>query len=453
MAADVARAMLQLLLFNLPFLVLGYFYFIERPALNLDVLLGTLLAIWSRRAAAVWLLLAWALDACVSQALTFHFASPLEFLRSFRFGSELHVPDFLAPATFGLVLPFLVCFVALRRQFARRLRRIAVVGVAIVALLIDLLNGSSFLAPGTSRLFAMNVVGSATGTIAVQIARARDFGNPRAFESPGPKDQHQAVVDWMRAHPQGSILYVIVESLGWHESEQVRAWLTQRLTGGDLAGRYEIEVASTPFIGSTTAGELRSLCALSGSYSKLSPPQVTSCLPYVAKELGWQTHAVHGFTGRMFDRKTWWPSIGIDDVWFAERLLSHRERRCGAAFRGACDDDAIRIGAAMAEPPGNFAYVLTLNTHLPMLEVTPSEDLRALCRESRLTTDSCGLIQALGDVLGNVQAAAMRTSGRIAVVVVGDHAPPFGRIDERRRFSEHIVPYYFLRPKGVSASR
>lgn len=418
---------------------------LQRPWVNLDALAALWIARRSRVGAVVVLVVVWVVDAATSLSLTFHFTTPVDFVRSLRFGHTLNWSDY-----FGVTALLLgaVCVAVAGGSVLRLWRSVhlpALLAVAALGLSLDLANGTSFIRPRNATVVPANPIGSGLGTLGVQWANWKDFGRISPYPNPLPARHLDALTNWADSHPEGRIMVVIVESLGAHRDEAIRAWLDRRLLDG-IGSRGRIEHGLLSSRGATTAGELRTLCALAGAHYRVTTDATAGCLPRQLQRLGWSSTALHGFTGRMFDRRAWWPVLGFDHVLFAEDLQTPAASTCGLAFRGACDVDVLDRGARVLQIPRSLVYVLTLNTHLPSAPIAPEPALAALCAAQRSDEEVCGFVQSLGQVLSSVRQVAQSLPKDTALLLVGDHPPPFARPAQRSQFLETQVPYYLVLP-------
>lgn len=439
------RFSLALALANLPFWMLGQFHFMNRGAVNLDCILAIVVMPFSVAAGILLLCVIWLADLSLSLAMAFHFSTPLEFIRAIKFGSALQLRDFVTPANALSALPFLLCGYATARLCRRRQPRFTLAAVAITAVLalVDMVNGSSALSDKGTWKLPMNLAGSPLTTLAsIQIHQPN--GAPlRKIDRMETAEQLIDVVAWAQEHPNRSVLFVIVESLGAPQSTQLRAWLDRQLAP---PASYELRTSDVPFRGSTTAGELRQLCALAGSYRGMSQALGSQCLPARLAATGWKTTGLHGFSRRMFDRQQWWPMIGLQDLHFIDSPLLANEKHCGAAFRGGCDSHTIAAAVQAARPARHFVYLLTLNTHLPLSAGPVPVDLAPLCEQAGANDEVCALTGALGKVLSDIRHEVDRSGFQPLVIVIGDHAPPFSRPESRQAFFADKVPAFALVP-------
>jgi hypothetical protein len=443
-----SRFVTAIILVNAPFWLLATQFFLGRAFLNLD--LGIAICLLPRHPAGGFALLAlgWGIDWLSSQSMTFHFGSPLEFIHSLQFASALRLREFASWSTPLLFAPFLVCCVlaasVVRGQ--RKLWRPAVVFTALMVG-IDALNGSSMLSRHDDLRVGMNIAGSPWTALALSGLTSEPAGTP--LSALPPDESAQGLVDipgWAQLHPEGGVLFVVVESMGSPDVPEIRRWLSGQLVDEHIRTRYLVREADLPFRGSTTAGELRSMCALGGSYRRLDASSGSRCLPAKLKELGWATVGMHGFSGRVFSREVWWPLIGLQSIYFID-APEFGDLRCGEVFRGVCDNRLVDIGIEALKPGRRFVYLLTVNTHLPLASAGVDGDLGAMCERHGQSREACHMFSRLGGVLRHIRNALATQNEAPLVVVVGDHAPPFNSLESRRSFSEDKVPAFVLLPR------
>ncbi len=92
-------------------------------------------------------------------------------------------------------------------------------------------------------------------------------------------------------------------------------------------------------------------------------------MPHHFAEAGYTTTSVHAFTDYLFERATWYPQIGFQQMVFRKDLVAKGARDCPGIFPGACDVDVapmIHDRLVQARSP-QFVYWLTLNSHLPVV--------------------------------------------------------------------------------------
>ncbi len=245
------------------------------------------------------------------------------------------------------------------------------------------------------------------------------------------------------------LVIILVEALGVPQGGEEARLFKQDWQRTHWAQRYDIETGTVPYYGSTTNAELRELCDAWGQFASF-PFETAQCLPDRYRAAGYDTLGIHGFYGDFFDRRTWYPRLGLSDRWFREELDRAGVTRCGGMFDGACDAEIpARIAARLksAQRP-QFVYWLTLNTHIPVT------------REIRMGTDRCDLGTAAWradnphlcrlfavhrQLADAIDAMAMdRDLPPTDILIVGDHVPPFFDRASRTRFDGANVPWIWL---------
>ncbi len=251
-----------------------------------------------------------------------------------------------------------------------------------------------------------------------------------------------------------NLLIVMVESWGVptdpHDKRiNAEVWRPER-----WGAKYQVTSGTSLYFGSTTNAEVRELCGAWADHMTYDFAD-SQCLPEKFREAGFGTYAFHSFNGEFFDRVSWYPMIGFDQIVFDQTLIARGAGFCDAVFAGACDHDVPRqISKLLRESPHerNLVYWLTVNSHLP-LDANPA-----------LGTDTCllGTAEWRGDfpMLCRSYQVQQLTSDALTkeimsadfpesdILIVGDHMPPFFQRGIRSRFDSARVPYFYLRNKG-----
>ena len=245
------------------------------------------------------------------------------------------------------------------------------------------------------------------------------------------------------------VLLVIVEALGQFANPDHRAILLEPMRHPGLLQRYTVTTGSTTYYGSTTAAEMRELCATREAYGALLEGKQFDCLPAQMAARGYQTSALHGFTSHFFDRDAWYPKLGFEQLTFGENLRELPKRRCGGPFKGPCDADLLPIlGRQLHEATKPiFAYWLTLSTHVP---IAPQEGTPRLgCENGGAIghVEVCYMTEMWLDVLTGLARLAAKIPPT-EILIVGDHAPPLWSKAGRNLFVPGQVPWVRLSPRS-----
>ena len=254
------------------------------------------------------------------------------------------------------------------------------------------------------------------------------------------------------ASTQPNVLIVMVEGLGRLVDDEQQSLVFAPLAGKAIEDRYVIERGSTSYYGSTTAGEMRELCGSRDSYLDLQTmSNKADCLPARLEKQGYETMAFHGFPPDIFERDTWYPQVGIEKLIWGNDILNKTEGVCGLVFRGACDVDIAPIvsDALHGEGSPRLVYWLTLNTHVPVRpdDVNPRFNCDAN-GGSFGNVDVCRITSLWSDLMEQIAKVVVDpTLPPTAIMIVGDHAPPFWSRKARNAFRVGEVSWISLMPR------
>lgn len=316
----------------------------------------------------------------------------------------------------------------------------------VIVFVVDVINGTFSFFPGNAlNIIDRNVSGSRLGIMIQDLKLVKHepavrLADARSAMSIAAPEINSAV---QKGRP---IVLIIAESLG---EPLGRAWeavlFNELLADTWISDNYSLRRGIIPFWGSTTSAELRELCSIKGNYRSLTVEDVTQCLPHQLKQLGYESVAYHGFSGAMFDRREWWPLIGLERNYFAEDLVSSVTRRCGTVFRGLCDEDILETMSNEISAR-KFVYFLTLQGHFP---ADNSENLNAAdCNPIDYGKDLCAYSVLYGKLFRKLKSVLKSVDVLPLVVVVGDHSPPQTSLDpDQNSFRGDVVPFFVMSPK------
>lgn len=248
-------------------------------------------------------------------------------------------------------------------------------------------------------------------------------------------------------HPH--VLFVMAESLGKFTDESQQALVFEKLQQPDIVARYNVTTGTAPFWYSTTAAEMRELCASQENYKDIGPDNDPACLPDMFREAGYDTIAFHGFQSHFFQRQNWYPLVGFQKSVFFDDIQGQLPGRCGNVWRGVCDTELGKHISAMFNQfdKPTFLYWLTLNTHVPVSPGTGTGELNCGKPGARIANaEVCVMTELWRDVTNTVAQVALAHPG-IEIFLVGDHRPPLIRRAAREHFSDSEVPWIRLSPK------
>lgn len=228
------------------------------------------------------------------------------------------------------------------------------------------------------------------------------------------------------------ILFIIAESLGYPNNKLIlNHMISPLLEKSEYLKDFQLSKAT--YVGSTVQAELRELCQkkpVNYNFRNLSKG-FENCLPNQLKTKGYETTALHGALGIMYDRIYWYPKAGFQNIIFRES--KNWKKHC-YSFPGACDIEISKIiPEYMDHNKKIFFYWLTLNSHaiydLRDLEVDKfnCEKLKIknnseVCRNLKLQTQ---FFSILAELVNNPKMNGVK------VILVGDHSPAIFNQNEK----------------------
>lgn len=238
------------------------------------------------------------------------------------------------------------------------------------------------------------------------------------------------------------LLLVVVESWGVSSPEAMEAVLSPVLRKRNQF--KHLSWGELPFEGATIAGELRELCQYWPKHFNLraATEGFEACLPNDLKEQGYQTIAMHGAAGTMYDRAYWYPLAGFEARIFFES--KPWKNRC-YSFPGACDYELMgEVQKFFSGVDKGFFYWLTLNSHFSYdsrdikVDVFDCkkygvEENEQVCRNLKLHAQFFHYFSKL------LESSDMEN---VEVMVVGDHDPIITNWKESEKyFKKNRVPW------------
>lgn len=437
---------------SVPLLLLRLALHLKSGVLNVDYLLLALLACgWSPAVAAVLFVLTYVLE-LVRLLDALYYFSGSDPLFAVRFIGEVQKSLVVGYGTLAVLLCIFSLWIwraALPRQRGFSLWRAALPAVALLVLLgcLDQVRGFPLVGAGRHVRAGYRLVDEVLLRVPLSMVRStKPHAAVTAVSSASnPLWQVDAI-----AKTKQNVVLILVESMGRLLDQQGAAKEFALFGDPALLQHYRVTTGLTSFTGSTISGEMRELChERTGAY--LTSDAFVGhapCLPARYRDAGYQTTAFHGFRASMFQRSAWYPALGFTGQRFLGDMTGLPV--CEGAFFGACDeavagliDEQLRAHAAGQLPP-QFLYWVTLNSHLPVNQDAapggpcPVHADRAVCAQ-------LAYVQRV--LFAAKQLAMDPQAGRTAMLLVGDHAPPFLSPGQRGRFDQGRVPFVYLEPR------
>ncbi len=456
MVAVFRQVAAYLVLPNLPFWAGGHFFFvIPRSLFNVDYLVVGLLSLFLSRTMKIAVFAVVFLLDVLGSTISFFYFSQHDLVSSIRYLIDLRWQHTVWIGASLLVIGITLALLTERTAgIPARKNRLWV--AATFALLLAVLSASRYrdayegpwLASSPthqmfSAVWAAAFSGEEIAGLVPVASAAERFLRPATGVGPHPR-RHNLVL-------------VLVESYGEMNDVRGAAKLESPFRASALLEKYDVETGTIEFHGPTVAGEFRDLCGVrAGIGSSRHASEISGrCLPKLLEKEGYETTAVHGFLGAMFDRETWYRKLGFQSVQFLEDLRKvPGTRTCGGICPGICDTDVARLleRKLVGNEPGKpqFIYWLTLNSHLPVPITQENNELMACGSPNANSTDLdiCNWMALIYRV--NVAVADLSMTPGLQpteFIIVGDHAPPFLSRGRRQQFSQAVVPFVHLVPK------
>ncbi len=398
-------------------------------AIALYLLPVLLLRVVGRAASLAMFLLVLALDLVWTLASFFGF-SPMAMLDAFRFAAEVRL--FASPLYVALMLLFMATSAATMLLIglgSRRIREARLLPMVLTATMLTLADGYV--------LRAMAKGGSPSESDGTSVISATGVsGFAETVLSPG----------------RPTALLVVVEALGQFIDPDLQGLVFAGLNREDIRASYDISSGAVPFRGSTTAAEIRELCASRLPYDALTAANAAHCLPRLLAAQGRDSVAIHGFSRAMFDRPRWYPLLGFTRSVFGEDLAPLSAQRCGSVFAGLCDVDIARALPLIADraASGGLIYWLTLNTHVPFRPTDARPRFGCGIDGGRFAhQEICRMAELWAEVVDRIADVATQSRlARAEILIVGDHAPPLWSRRGRAMFAPGLVPWVRLTPRA-----
>ena len=251
-------------------------------------------------------------------------------------------------------------------------------------------------------------------------------------------------------HPPEKILFILNESWGTFVPEHGAINLSVKAPLLNLPNVQLIAQGENPALHSTIMGELRELCDLKAKSSnfKLGPfDKFKKCVPVKLQKQGYDIQAFHGSSSKMYNRKEWYPYMGLQDAHFYPHFSNIK--LC-YSFPGACDYNIVHdVSAANKSAQGkSFIYWLTLNTHHPYSELDMLGANTYDCHQPLFNgrQEACRNLN-LQHQFFQVLADEIKRGGfkHTDIVVVGDHSPPIVFDEFKDSFKPDSVPFIHIR--------
>lgn len=448
---------------NLPFWIVNRVLVAPpRPIINLDYILVAVISLYvSTWVSAAMFAGVWTLDLIADTTHLYYF-SQHDFVSSMRFAAQVSTKRallfaFVVPLS-GLVFGYVLARMANSSRAGTRAFRFRILlftTVLIVAISL-ITSGSRYL---KRDVYQINRFGNSVSVTCLRLAlfgQRTDDATYRGIKVPSSTAGLLRKDSKFLSDPKyPNVVIVLVESYGLLAESSLKKELLLPFSAPSIAEKYRVQFGTVGFRGATVSGEFRELCGLELGLSSVTSVSSFShdCLPSLARTAGYETLAIHGYSGYMFNRRVWWSQLGFESSLFLEDLRRDSNIRiCDGPFPGVCDSDiAGLIGKRLLAAQGRrqLIYWVTLNSHLPLK--TQALDSPFDCMTDGSRTGDAGICLWASLIFRvNRSIAGIATLPGLPpteFLIVGDHAPPFLSLSRREHFSQTAVPYIDLVPR------
>jgi len=164
-------------------------------------------------------------------------------------------------------------------------------------------------------------------------------------------------------------MLILIESFGVLKNLNDQQKVENIISEVFKKNNWKIKWGYTLFEGSTTKAELRELLNRKGDYRYLINNNLKSIFN-IKNRQGYKTIAAHSYNGSMFERNLWWKNIGINEFFFKESIQQKNSYKLKlnteSPFHSIKDEETFDFLQKESKINSkNFAYLLTVNTHLP----------------------------------------------------------------------------------------
>ncbi|MFP5229311.1 MAG: sulfatase-like hydrolase/transferase [Acidobacteriota bacterium] len=464
LAQESLTPLAYLILPNLPLLFLrSKLTLVPHGIINIECLLVGVCSLFLPRLLVFLLLLAeiagsFAYELCYSFQIRF-----VDLLASLRSAGDLPMlrkEEMLIALATMAGMAALVAF-GLRPPRHRRWVATALLGLVVLLSAFDVWDGQNPLLNAQVQRASERLTLSPWVTLGIRaraLTREESQGLLRDSPMPSATSAMMAMLSVRSEQNNPDVVVVVVESWGELTDLHLQETMTSPYRDPAIEAAYDVRYGTTPFDGMTVPGELRELCHshLGFGVLHISKTQEQRCLPDEYRAQGYQTEAIHGYVGGMFQREDWYKNLGFEKTWFARDLAAQGLPECPGAFPGICDPAiADWIGQSLLRSPRvqpRFVYWMTLNSHIP-LPLDPELPTDDLCRSRPVLGQSqalCSWFRVVHALHVGVAKLTIQVKQQPTVfVLVGDHAPPFANPALRQYFSDTAVPWIILTPKAL----
>lgn len=438
---------------NILFWIIGEKIYLVRGIFVAEYfMIACLLPIVSRKIfVAMWLLFA-LFDLLVSSTALFFmdFSQMVEAATGIQHFSFWQVLKWIAAISLFVLLSWLLLRFLLRMNSRKfYLKPMYLLSYLFLLLIVDFFNGGNTLNTNYNQVvfnLPVNIVSVPSFSVGSGI-----------YDAVGKKTKHSIEASrsvaketfWKDDSTEKQML-VLVESWGLLKDSALQQSMTEALKEVATEKGYTIHEGITEFRYLTQISEMREL---TGYYTSFAAPDSVfmrkHSLLYEKQKQGYEVSGVHGYGSGFYNRRKWWPELGVQRMYFAEEFTKLDLPFGGNAFFRGAEDTAIIRWIFENSVPGKkeFYYWLTLNTHLPLPERKDEnyKDYASKWKNASCDGEIIRLTYQIRELFTQIAANIRGSDSDLRILIVGDHAPPFTDPSKRSCFDPKYVPYIELR--------
>jgi hypothetical protein len=246
---------------------------------------------------------------------------------------------------------------------------------------------------------------------------------------------------------------VLVESWGLLNNKALQQAILQPLYDLVKKHPYTIHEGTNQYKYLTQEGEFRELTGYIFHYYQVHDSWVRQNSLLIEKQQrGYHIVGMHGNSSKFYRRHMIWPVLGVQEMYFDEDFAKLSMPLCGNnEFKGVCDTaiDSWLFNRIDQHPQQKeFYYWVTLNTHLPIMEVR-NDDFNRFAEKWKQEGIPGSVLQLAYQhrllFIDMARKLSRQPAANIHIALIGDHAPPFITPEERNQYNDKLVPYVEIR--------
>jgi phosphoglycerol transferase MdoB-like AlkP superfamily enzyme len=450
--------LLILMLPTLIVLLLQYWFSIDRAVFVYEYFLIGFLMVFKIRSVWPWLVFVYIVTLDIvtvfSKLYLFNLTDFLNTLKYFRNYAINPVQIALLLIVFFALIGTFVLFKFIKKKIGadKVLLRFFTVIIAITFAM-DNINGSSFVLDYKPSLnFQKNNFASTLSILLYKILVNKNTNANAPSLSPLTKES--VTFRQFESDSTSNQMLIIVESFGLINDSLKREEFQKDISAVFEDNNWKISWGKTSFTGSTTRAELRELLNCVGDYRyfiKLKQAKNFKSIFQIKNQQGYHTKAIHSYKAYMFERATWWKNIDADEVFFSEDVQFAGNFQSNlnyeTPFISVNDEDAFNFIQSKTTIYGKqFVYFLSENAHLPFkgkLNKSKYSKFFDIDTVANLSEEAKNQNKRIMSFLAYV-ATHLDSNKFQKVLIVGDHMPPFVKIEDRAFYNAQFVPYCIL---------